>query len=204
MDIAIWVLLICCEHMSTPSRFLIWPFESVREEERVNRDAQTVGSPLCDLMHSGQTECAEQTTCSLESVAKNQFNQWISIAKSRFLTLISTVTLCSAFLTGTFLFSKRMWGCVCTDSLIMVEEVKVIIKCGWSLQRESQLPPSSQVTLFLLPALHTGCTTFSLNLLQLHVVNLCLLHLFISNSMQMKLDLQLINHDRIWCQFLWL
>jgi hypothetical protein len=40
--------------------------------------------------------------------------------------------------------------------------------------------------------------------LQLHVVNLCLLHLFISNLMQMKLDLQLINHDRIWCQFLWL
>jgi hypothetical protein len=53
-------------------------------------------------------------------------------------------------------------------------EVKVIIKCGWSLQRESQLPPSSQVALFLLPALSTGCTTFSLNLLQLHVVNLCL------------------------------
>jgi hypothetical protein len=51
MDIAIWVLLICCEHMSTPSRFLIWPFESIREEERVNRDAQTVGSPLCDSMH---------------------------------------------------------------------------------------------------------------------------------------------------------
>lgn len=199
MDIAIWVLPICCEHMSTPSRFLIWPFESIREEERVNRDAQTVGSPLCDLMQWGQTECAEQTACSLESFAKNPFNQWISIAESRFLVLISTVTLCTAFLTATFLFSKRKWGCVCTDSLTTIEEVKVIVKCGWSVQRESQLPPSSQVALFLLPALSTGCTTFSLNLLQLHVVNLCLLHLFISNSMQTKLDLQLINHDRIWC-----